>query len=726
MKSYSRVGRLVASFAFFVSPALVLAAPEPKAPPSAATRPTTNPTYPKAMEGWKVEVMAQMPQKGDWPESAKLPPMHYPSVVCAVPDGRVFVVEDPMDMIGPSDKPGDRILCIHPDGKINVFADKLYAVFGLAYIDGKLYVHHCPKLSVFTDDNSVGKDRVDLIDVTNPHPWGGMNDHIPAQIRLGMDGYLYMAVGDKGIYGAESNVDHRKAELHGGGILRIRPDGTDLEVYATGTRNHLDVSVTAEDELFTLDNTDDGLGWNTRFTHMVDGGYYGYPYDYRPHQSDSEAVAKWREETKETKPDDKTKEVKKPDEKKKERPYRPWTLWRMEDYGGGSPTGAIAYNEDALPEEYRGNVFHCEWGNHKLYRIQLQRDGGTFKVAKKYDFLTNGSVEFRPVGICLQPDGMGFYIADWNFSGWSNKDAVTGRLLKVTYTGKSLAAPKPAWFVPAAEGQKFEATTADLIAGLSHPAQSVRLVAQRRLADRASEATPLLVALLNNPAAPAHAKWHAIWTLDHIDGGKSGRSTIINLVKDEKVETSVRMQAARQLGTRSAKEAAPVLVAALNDQDAAMRFRAATALGRIGETLAVQPLLEKLSEKDLYAHFAVFTALNRIGRQNPGAWEGIVKGLSSDKPEVRGGVVLAVRETYDEQLVKALGGYFTATSNPVEARAATMSALAPLRASKSHGTVSGGARSRPMACRPPRKWSGRGRRISARPFALGLLTRRRQ
>jgi len=32
-----------------------------------------------------------------------------------------------------------------------------------AYIDGKLYVHHTPKFSVFTDKDSVGADRVDLI-----------------------------------------------------------------------------------------------------------------------------------------------------------------------------------------------------------------------------------------------------------------------------------------------------------------------------------------------------------------------------------------------------------------------------------------------------------------------------------------------------------------------------------------------------------------------------------
>ena len=273
---------------------------------------------PKGPADWKVEVVAKHPQ------------VNYCSVVCCAPDGRVFLAEDPMDMVGPPNRPIDRILCIHPDGRITTFAENLYAVFGLVYMDGKLFVHHCPKFSVFDDGGDVGKNRVDLIESTHPQPWGGMNDHIPANVRLGMDGWFYMAVGDKGIFGAVGK-DGSKAEIIGGGILRFRPDATKLEVYSSGTRNHLDMALNAEDEMFTYDNTDDGLGWWTKVTHMVDGGFYGYPHDYKPR--------------------------------------RPYTLWAMADYGGGSPTGGLAYNEDALPPEYHGNLFMCEWGKGQLARF---------------------------------------------------------------------------------------------------------------------------------------------------------------------------------------------------------------------------------------------------------------------------------------------------------------------------------------------------------------------
>jgi glucose/arabinose dehydrogenase len=303
----------------------------------------------KCPPDWKVEVLA------------KAPDIQHPSVVTTSPDGRIFVGEDPVDMHLPSDAEADRILCIAPDGKKTIFAEKLHAVYGIQYIDGKVFVHHPPFVSVFTDDGSgVAKDRVDIIKCTNPNPWAtkGFNDHIPSNFRLAMDGYLYMSTGDKGIFGAVG-TDGSKAELHGGGVLRLRPDGSKLEVYSRGTRNHLDVALNSEDELFTYDNTDDGLGWWTRYTHMVDGGYYGYPWDYRPTNPTGENIAKQIQDG---------------------TPGRPYTLWRMAEYGGGSPCGAVSYSEDALPAEYHDNNFHCEWGKGRVERFVVERAGGTYKV----------------------------------------------------------------------------------------------------------------------------------------------------------------------------------------------------------------------------------------------------------------------------------------------------------------------------------------------------------
>src|SRR5438045_6553754 len=83
---------------------------------------------------WKLEVVAAAPV------------VKHPSVVCGAPEGRVFVAEDPMDISLPSaDAPQGRIVCIHPDGHATSFAEKLHAVFGMQYLEGKLYVLHNPK-----------------------------------------------------------------------------------------------------------------------------------------------------------------------------------------------------------------------------------------------------------------------------------------------------------------------------------------------------------------------------------------------------------------------------------------------------------------------------------------------------------------------------------------------------------------------------------------------------
>ncbi len=599
----------------------------------------------KPAPGWKAELIGQPPQ------------LRWPSVVEQAPNGRIFVGEHAMDMPGPAGKPIDRILCIHPDGHITVFADHLFAVFALRYIDGKLIVHQSPILTVYTDDSGVGKDPHNLIDSTYRFPEGNaLNDHIPANVRLGMDNYLYMSVGDKGIFGAKGNGDGSTAVNRGGCVLRFRQDGSALEIYANGTRNHLDLGMNAEDEIFTYDNTDDGQGWWTRYTHMVDGGFYGYPYDYKVP----------------TKPETYGHNGEKRDATK---PFWPWTLWRIEEYGGGSPCGAVGYNEDALPEEYRGNTYHCEWGKGRLERFCTARDGGTYRVTKVETLLSGPN--FRPIGVSVLDDGTGFLVADWEMGGWNNAKE-QGRLFKLTFTGPMSPTPRPSWYVAAATGQKFEATTADLIAGLSHPAECVRLVAQRRIAERGAEANALLVALLNDSSKPTFARWHAIWTLDRIDGGKAARNAIIAIATDEKADVSVRRQAVRQLGTRRAAEATSALVALLKSDDASLRFRAATALGRIGDPAAIPALLAQLEEKDFFTHYANFLALRRIGQANPTAWREVVKGLSSEKPEIRQGVQLAAHETFETGLVDALAAILSdKTASPL-ARGAALASLAPL------------------------------------------------
>ena len=582
---------------------------------------------PEPIPGWRMELVAEPPK------------INHPSVVACAPDGRVFVAEDPMDISLPkADAAEGRILCIHPDGRITVFADKLYAVFGLQYLEGKVYVLHNPRFSVFEDDDGIGRNRRELIQQTLAEPSAlNWNDHIPANFRLGMDGFFYGASGDKGLHGAQG-ANGSKADLFTGGIFRIRPDGTQLEVVCDGVRNILDVAINAEDEKFTYDNTDEH-DWMGRFTHMVERGFYGYPHDFIP--------------------------------------QRPYTLWMMEDYGAGAACGVFANTEDALPPEFQGNVFLSDFGKRQVMRVRVERAGGTYRAVSKDDLFPNPPGDFRPVGITPGADGKSLYICDWQHR--DEKAAVSvGRLFKLTWTGRDYGSAKPAWYLPAATGKPFQATTGELVQGLSHPARSVRLAAQRRLSARSE--TKALSDLARDSSASALARSHAVWGLDAIDGGKAARAAIIAASRD--TNPMLRGQAIRQLGSRRAEETASAIRERLQDADASVRFQAATALGGIGAIQAVPELLTALDEMDLFVRFATFTALNRIGKQAPSAWPAIVQGLANSNSRIREGTTFALRETYDEQLLAALAALFKDSTKPTAMRRAALDLIAALHHQK--------------------------------------------
>ena len=95
---------------------------------AAATEPGQG-RLPQVWPGWTIELALEAPR------------ILYPTAIATAPDGTVFLGQDPMDMPGPPDDPADSVAAIR-DGKITVFADKLWSVMGLEWVDGTLYVVH--------------------------------------------------------------------------------------------------------------------------------------------------------------------------------------------------------------------------------------------------------------------------------------------------------------------------------------------------------------------------------------------------------------------------------------------------------------------------------------------------------------------------------------------------------------------------------------------------------
>jgi putative membrane-bound dehydrogenase-like protein len=576
----------------------------------------------KAPDHFRVELLYQAPE------------IEHPSVVTCDDHGNLFVGEDPMDMRGPTTKEFDRVLYIQFDEhgqpiRKTVFCDGLSAVFGLVWHDGALYVMHAPHYSMFQDTNGdgVADVRKDLAEGFGP-PAGvfGFNDHIVTGTRIGLDGLIYVSVGDKGVPLARG-ADGGTISLEGGGVVRMCPDGTRLEVFSSGTRNHLDVAMDSLDNIFTYDNTDDGLGWWTRFTNHIPTGYYGYPYDYHPH------------------------------------PER--HLPRISEHGGGSPVGAACYREAAWPAKYRDSAFHCEWGKRKIQRFAPRKSGATFTAEVEDFIVADGAGEFRPQDLCFSPDGRYMYIADWNYGGWTRPDVV-GRIYRVSYTGGD---------VPLEPERAADADLLDRqIAALAHPAHSERMRAQQALVRIGEPAVASLTTLLAT-SNDKLAKTHAIWALHAI----AERTPAVDpaalwtqAIQD--ADADVRAQAARAIGQRFATRnlytiaasqspaarpnalklpnrdaAIMALEARLADDDPLVRMWAAVALGQIADHRSVKPLFAALGAPDAFARFAMIQALRSINH-----WGYAEEFINSPDPRVREGALLAMTDVYSEDALSVL------------------------------------------------------------------------
>ena len=551
---------------------------------------------PKVPSGWTIEVVTQAPE------------ILFPTAIVAAPDGTIYLGQDPMDMPGPPTLPIDSVVTIK-NGKVGVFADKLWAVMGLEWSNETLYVVHAPFLSAFRDRNGDGRadERVDLMTGLGPKLPGfsGINDHVASGVRLGIDGYLYLSVGDKGIPKGVGK-DGTTIQLFGGGVIRIRPDGTGLEIVSTGERNPLSVALSATDEIFTYGNDDDSKKWPNSLTHHIVGGHYGYPYQFL------------------------------------NAPFR--TLPIMEGQLGGSGTQGICYNEDGLPNSYRGNLFFCDWGLQTVFRYTIERKGGTFHVKTKTPFVTKGDLsDFRPFSMAVSNDPKSLYLVDWAFAGWLADGPKTGRLYRMTYVGEDQ--PRPT-------SRRDVDDVNALIVLLDHPALTVRHDAQIQIAKKGTEAIALLSDRLTK-AAPDAGRIHSLWALDAINTPEA-RKAIRDALADS--STELRIQAARSSGNRADRSALPALVSLIQDKDPLVRRESAIAIGKLGDTSATPRLLAALGDGDTFVSWSIRHAIRTLN-----AWDAEALTVALLDTKRREDALKVCDETWSPIVINALTQAFSKT-----------------------------------------------------------------
>jgi quinoprotein glucose dehydrogenase len=474
----------------------------------------------------------------------------------------------------------------------NTIADGVAA--GVLARKGEVWFAAIPNLWRFKD----GKRTAILTGFGIRQSYGGHDFH---GLRFGPDGKLYMSIGDRGCH---VETEGRVVALHDeGGVLRCNPDGSGLEIFATGLRNPQKLAFNEVGDLFTVDNNanvGDDNGETARVIHVVEGGDNGWRVGYQ-HLPEG----------------------------------GPWSregLWKGDALYQVPPVGHLAHGPagltfnpgTGLSAKYDGCFLLCDFPGG-VHSFTLKRKGASYALGGSEHFLW----ELYPTDVEFGVDGA-VYVSDW-VQGFEKSEK--GRLFRV-------ADPAGAQDPRVAEVRRLLADgmasrpLEDLASLLGHVDQRVRMAAQFELAGRRAEAPLEAVAL---KAGPTLARLHAIWGLGQLRAADRTAA----LLDDPDAE--VRAQAARVLGEGGAASTVDALVARLQDESPRVRYHAAMSLGRLKAKKALGPVIQMLRENDGRDRFLLHAGV--LALAGTGDVDGLLAAADGAPAAVRIAVVLALRRT---------------------------------------------------------------------------------
>ena len=532
----------------------------------------------KAPVGFEVSLFASRPE------------INSPTCVTASPDGKVFVGVGPNSSLGKEKDVGKIVCCEDKDqdgkaDKFTVFA-RVDRPRGLFYNQGKLWVLHPPTLSLFTDtdgDNIADKSEVLVSNISTDMTFKRGADHTTNGFAVGIDGWLYVAVGDFGFYKAKG-TDGKRLSNQGGGVLRVRPDGSEMEMYSSGLRNIYDVAVDPCLNIFSRDNTNDGGGWNVRFSHIIGGkAEYGYPKYYNNFPEDMVPC--------------------------------------LEDYGGGSGVGSLAvYEPDTFPGKFGHTIYTADWGTSKVYWHDLQSNGPSFKP-KQSEFVGVGKVSDLAI------DGLGsMFVTAFGSDYQYGEDRGDVYQLKSNQSVSSIGLDNIHELAPKALIELFKTK--------SHTVhQNLQFEILRR--GQSDELVVGLQSIVKDAKLELIHRIAALFTLKQLSGVES-HLFLGSLFEDNLLrEYAIKALADRKTQLKNIPELDMITFA--EDPNPRVRMQVAIALGRIGGLNSVEallgmtndnePLVQHLANKSLEHLRPIEVCLNYVENQKVDRIQGALKVL---------------------------------------------------------------------------------------------------
>jgi putative membrane-bound dehydrogenase-like protein len=350
------------------------------------------------------------------------------------------------------DKGRDRI-SIHEDldgdgvyDKHKIFVDGLNLATSFAQGRGGLWVTNPPYLLFYPDRN--GDDVPDGDPEVHLEGFGYEDSHsVINSLRFGPDGWLYGAQGST-VSGNIKRPGTKDEPIRTMGqlIWRYHPELRRYEVFAEGGGNTFGVEISEKGEIFSGHN-----GGDTRGFHYVQGSYSRKGFGKHGPLSN---------------------------------PYAFGYFENMKHHSVPRFThNFIIYEENVLPDGYRGKLFGIEPLQGQVVMSDFQPDQSSFQTRDISRVVKTRDQWFRPVDIKAGPDGC-IYVADMYEQRIDHSSHYAGRIDR---TNGRIYRLKPK-DLPKAEPFDYGKTdSAELHAQLSHHGKWHRQTTQRLISDRHDE-----------------------------------------------------------------------------------------------------------------------------------------------------------------------------------------------------------------------------------------------
>ena len=438
----------------------------------------------------------------------------------------------------------------------------------------------------------------------------------------GPDGKIYFSMGDRGysVTSDEGEIFEPSMGPGRGAVFRMNPDGSDLQVFATGVRNPQELAFDDYGNLFTGDNNGDG-GDSARIVYLVEGSETGWAMAFQSLAGDyvrgpwvAEGLWELQHETQPA-----------------------WVLPPVAHIANG-PAGFVHYPGLGLPERYANLFFLCDYaytpGRTGIWSFRLTPEGAGMKMEERHKFAWS------------------VLATDFDF-GWDGRMFATifdqfggGKHVLQMRHPESQADPRVDELSRLVRQPMASQKTERLFELLSFPDQRLRLRAQYELVTR--EQVAGLIQVAKQADADVVPRLHALWGLGQLGKEALSALSLNGLEWLESAPLEVRAQFARVVGDAGQDELAPLFIQWLNDDSLRIRFFAAQALGALKVPSAVLPLADALrtnADEDVFLRHAIVWAWHRIDDLDA------VWALRDDSSRsVRLGVLLALRNESDARI----------------------------------------------------------------------------